>query len=53
MGIHAIKNIHGINAKKIPWSMQLTITQPFCELETQDFTRKFVLTKPIKLVSMK
>ena len=37
MGIHAKKNLHGIHARKIPWIMELAITQPFFELETEDF----------------
>ena len=37
MGIHAKKNLHGIHARKIPWTMELDITQTFFELQTQDF----------------
>ena len=33
-----------IHARKIPWTMELAITQPFFELETQDFAWKFVWT---------
>ena len=29
MGIHAKKNLHGIHARKIPWAMELAITQTF------------------------
>ena len=38
-----------IHARKIPWTMELAITQPFFELETQDF----VWTILIKWTSMK
>ena len=41
MGIHAKKNLHGIHARKIPWTMELDITQTFFELHTQDFVWKF------------
>ena len=30
--------------KKIPWTMELAITQPFFELDNQDFAWKFVWT---------
>ena len=36
------KNVHGIHARKIPWTMELDITQTFFELQTQDFAWKFV-----------
>ena len=31
-----------IHARKIPWTMKLTITQPFFELQTQDFVWNFI-----------
>jgi len=42
MGIHAKKNLHGIHARKIPWTKELAITQPFFELQTQDFAWNFI-----------
>ena len=44
MGIYAKKNLHGNPCKKIPWYMELAITQPFFELDIQDFAWKFVWT---------
>ena len=41
-----MKNLHGIHARKIPWTMKLAITQPFFELQTLDFAWKFVQTVP-------
>ena len=43
-GIHPKKNLHGTHARKIPWTMEIAITQPFFEPETQDFAWNFVWT---------
>ena len=43
---------HGIGYK-VPWTMELAITQSFFELETQDFTWTFVWTIQKKWTSMK
>ena len=37
VGIHAKKNLHRIHTKKIPWTMELAITQTFSGLDNQDF----------------
>ena len=48
MGIHAKKNLHGNPGKKIIWTMKLALTQPFFEIETQDFAWKSIQENSIQ-----